>query len=166
MGVPTHSWNSGENAGILRGCLKRCLAEIPTPKVACPHGGHKEQNTLPLMPRQGFTWLNWNRTRRFSRRLFRCFGHTSREALVAPEEFREDSHSAEALPSKLDSLGGCPRTPALVHLAVLIQWTAVFRLSHRMEQTSCVDAVTALGPSHSFAGSFWEPGGSNICRMP
>jgi len=130
-----HSWKSGENAKNLRGCLKRCLAEISTPKAACvcPHGEHKEQNTLPLMARQVFAWLNRNRTRRFSRRLFRCFGHTSPEALIAPEKFRENLRSAGALPSESDSLGGYPRAPALVHLAVLIQWTAVFRSSCRME---------------------------------
>ncbi len=111
--------------------------------------GAKERNPLPLVTRQKISWLSWCCTRRFSRRLFRCFGHTSREALIAPEKLREKSCLTKFLLLEADSFCGKFRTPVLVHLAILIQWTAVLRSSRQMEQTSCVDAVRTI--SHLFS---------------
>jgi len=45
-----------------------------------PASRAREERTKPLPPVIG-------RTRRYSRRLFRCFGHTSQKALKAPENF-------------------------------------------------------------------------------
>lgn len=60
------------------------------------------------------------------RRLCRCFENSSTKTLVASDKFRENLHSAEAFRAKSDSLGEGFLTPALVHVAVLMRWTAVF----------------------------------------